>query len=90
MMLIIYGFLYCSNVSLISTLFFMHISMLPKDTSAFHTGMFDINTRSDVLRENIQETISYMYGKLERAFSNSILILGFFGLIQTLWRNQTH
>jgi hypothetical protein len=64
------------------------IAMFPKDTSAFHTGMLDINSRSTLLKENIQDAIPYMYGNLESAFSVSIFILGSYGLIQTLWRKQ--
>lgn len=65
-----------------------NISVLPRDSSAFHTGMLDINARSDVLRENIQDVIPYMTGNLESAVSSTIIIVGSFGLIGTLWRKQ--
>ena len=66
------------------------ISLIPKDTSAFHTGMLDINSRSTYIKENIQDAIPYIYGNLESAFFGSILLLGSFGLVETLWRKQTH
>ena len=63
-----------------------YISTVPIDTSAFHTGMLDINSRSMTVKENIQEAIPYMYGDFESSFSGSIIILGFFGLIYTIWK----
>lgn len=65
-----------------------YISTVPKDTSAFHTVMLDINSRSMTVKENIRDAIPYMYGNLESSFSGSIIILGSFGLIYAIWRKQ--
>ncbi|MCV0367585.1 MAG: hypothetical protein K5798_10045 [Nitrosopumilus sp.] len=60
------------------------ISAVPRDSSAYHTGMMDINERTRHIQENISDAMPYMYGTLSVAFFNSILLVGLMGLIERI------
>lgn len=66
------------------------ISYVPQDSSAFHAGMLDIHHRSLILSKNIGDSIPYMYNSMEGAIPLSLLVVGSFGLFDSLFRKSNY
>jgi len=64
------------------------ISYIPKDTSAYYTGMLDINHRAELMRFNLTDTFPYLYMTPEYFFSNSIFLIGIIGMVEILNRKS--
>jgi hypothetical protein len=61
---------------------------LPRDSSAFNTGMFDINSRALILRENIIDATPYMYVSVSNIVFSSIWIAAILGIFAALKRKK--
>ena len=50
------------------------ISTVPRDSSAFHTGMLDVKERAEIIQENIMDATPYMYVSGSNVLFSSIWI----------------
>jgi len=64
----------------------LKISDAPVDSSAYHTGMLDLHSRADVLRENIMDAKLYLYASIPNVLFTMIWLGGALGLVETLIR----
>ncbi|MFQ5782236.1 MAG: cellulose synthase family protein [Nitrosopumilus sp.] len=64
------------------------ISTVPKDSSAYHTGMLDINDRSLLLRQNIMDATPYMYVSVANIVFSTIWIVAILGIFAALKRKK--
>ena len=64
------------------------ISTVPKDSSAYHTGMLDINNRAMSLRTDIMDATPYMYVSLENMLFSTIWIAAILAIFATLKRKK--
>ena len=61
------------------------ISAVPRDSSAFHTGMIDISDRSLIIQKQIMDMVPYMYASVTNILFASIwiaVIIGVFALLK--------
>ena len=56
------------------------ISIVPKDSSAYHTGLLDIHARADSIRENIVDAKGFLHGSASNVFFILIWVYGIIGL----------
>lgn len=56
------------------------ISTVPKDSSAYYTGMLDIDQRSLYIQESIVDAKGFLYASTTNVFFTLILFLGITGL----------
>ncbi len=64
------------------------ISTVPKDSSAYHTGMIDISDRALHLRINIMDATPYMYVSAPNVLYSVIWIVAILAIFATLKRKQ--
>ena len=64
------------------------ISSLPKDNSAYHTGMLDINDRALLLRTNIMDATPYMYVSPENMLFSTVWIAAIIGIFAALKKKK--
>ena len=64
------------------------ISSLPKDNSAYHTGMLDINDRALLLKINIMDATPYMYVSPENMMFSIVWIAAIIGIFAVLKRKK--
>ena len=64
------------------------ISTVPKDSSAYHTGMLDINSRAILLRENIMDATPYMYVSVSNIIFSTMWIAVIIGIFAALKRKK--
>jgi hypothetical protein len=64
------------------------ISSLPKDNSAYHTGMLDINDRALLLKINIMDATPYMYVSPENMMFSTVWIAAIIGIFAILKRKK--
>ena len=64
------------------------ISAVPKDSTAFHTGMLDINSRSLSLKMNIVDATPYMYVSYWNVIFSVMWIMGIIGIFAALKRKR--
>jgi len=64
------------------------ISTIPKDSSAFYTGMLDVKVRAEILKENIEDVTPYMYVSVSNIVLTSIWIAGILGIFTLLKRKK--
>ena len=64
------------------------ISTVPKDSSAYHTGMLDINDRALLLRQNIMDATPYMYVNVQNVIFSTIWIVAILGIFAALKRKK--
>ena len=57
------------------------LSAIPRDSSAFNTGMLDVNGRAVMLKENIMDATPYMYV----SYWNIILAVAWIGVIVAIF-----
>ena len=56
------------------------ISTVPKDSSAYHTGMLDIDQRSLYIQESIVDAKGFLYASATNVFFTLVWVLGVIGL----------
>ena len=66
------------------------VSTVPKDSSAYHTGMLDINSRALSLRTNIMDATPYAYASVENILFSAIWIAAIIGIFSALKRKKEH
>ena len=66
-----------------------NISAVSTDSSAYHTGMMDINDRALMLRLNIMDATPYMYVSITNVLSSTIWIAVIIGIFAVLKRKRT-
>ena len=66
------------------------VSTVPKDSSAYHTGMLDINDRASSLRTNIMDATPYAYASVENILFSTIWIAAIIGIFSALKRKKEH
>ncbi len=64
------------------------ISNIPKDNSAYHTGMLDINERALLLKINIMDATPYMYVSPANMMFSAIWIAAIIGIFAILKRKK--
>jgi len=64
------------------------ISTVPKDSSAYHTGMLDMNDRATLLKENIMDATPYMYVSVSNIVFSTIWIAVIIGIFAVLKRKK--
>ena len=64
------------------------ISAIPRDSSAFYTGMLDVKVRAEILKENIEDVTPYMYVSVSNIILTSIWIAGILGIFTLLKRKK--
>lgn len=64
------------------------ISAVPKDSSAYHTGMLDINDRAESLRVNIMDATPYMYVNVQNIIFSTFWIAAILGIFAALKRKK--
>jgi len=60
------------------------ISAVPKDSSGYHTGMLDINSRATLLKENIMDATPYMYVSVSNIVFSTLWIAVIIGIFAAL------
>ena len=60
------------------------ITAVPTDSAAYHTGMLDINSRAELLQENIADAIPYMYVSFSNIIFSCIWIAAILGVFAVL------
>ena len=61
---------------------------MPKDSSAYHTGMLDVKERSLILKENIMDATPYMYVSISNIIFSSMWIAAIIGIFAILKRKK--
>jgi cellulose synthase/poly-beta-1,6-N-acetylglucosamine synthase-like glycosyltransferase len=51
------------------------ISVIPKDSSAYHTGILDINAQATILKENLMDATPYMYVSVSNIIFSTIFAM---------------
>ncbi len=64
------------------------ISSVPKDSSAYHTGMIDINNRSLLIKTNLMDATPYMYVSISNILFSTIWIAAIIGIFAALKRKK--
>ncbi len=64
------------------------ISTVPKDSSAYHTGMLDMNDRATLLKENIMDATPYMYVSVSNIVFSTMWIAVIIGIFAVLKRKK--
>lgn len=64
------------------------ISAVPKDSSAYHTGMLDMNVRANIVKENVMDATPYMYVSVSNMIFSSIWIAAILGIFAALKRKK--
>ena len=64
------------------------ISAVPRDSSAFHTGMIDISDRSLIIQKQIMDMVPYMYASVSNILFASIWIAVIIGVFAILKRKS--
>ncbi len=64
------------------------ISTVPKDSSAYHTGMMDINSRALLLQSNITDAMPYMYVSITNILLATMWIAVILGIFAALKRKK--
>ena len=60
------------------------ISTAPKDSSAYHTGLLDIDQRSLYIQENIVDAKGFLYASATNVFFTLVWLFGVTGLTE-IW-----
>jgi hypothetical protein len=65
------------------------IASVSSDSSAYHTGMMDLNDRSLMLRLNVMDATPYMYVSIANVLSSTVWIAVIIGIFAMLKRKRT-
>jgi hypothetical protein len=64
------------------------ISAVPRDSSAFHTGMMDLSLRAEILQKQMMDMVPYMYASVSNILFASIWIAVIIGVFAILKRKK--
>jgi cellulose synthase/poly-beta-1,6-N-acetylglucosamine synthase-like glycosyltransferase len=64
------------------------ISVIPRDSSAYHTGILDINAQATILKENIMDATPYMYVSVSNIVFSTMWIAVIIGIFAALKRKK--
>jgi len=64
------------------------LSSIPKDNSAYHTGMLDINDRASLLKTNIMDATPYMYVSPANMMMSAVWVAAIIGIFAALKRKK--
>ena len=64
------------------------IAAVPKDSSAYHTGMLDINSRALSIKTNLMDATPYMYVSISNVLFSTIWIAAIIGIFTALKRKK--
>ena len=64
------------------------ISVVPRDSSAFHTGMMDVSDRAKIIQKQIMDMVPYMYASVSNILFASIWIAVIIGIFAILKRKK--
>jgi hypothetical protein len=64
------------------------ISVVPKDSSAYHTGILDINAQAKILKENVMDATPYMYVSVSNIVFSTMWIAIIIGIFAVLKRKK--
>jgi hypothetical protein len=64
------------------------ISAVPRDSSAFHTGMMDLSLRAQILQENLMDIVPYMYASISNIIFTCFWIVAIIGIFVILKRKK--
>ncbi len=64
------------------------ISSIPKDNSAYHTGMLDINDRAELIKTNVMDATPYMYVSPANMMMSVVWVAAVIGIIAVLKRKK--
>ena len=64
------------------------ITAVPRDSSAFHTGMIDVSNRSLIMQKQIMDMVPYMYASISNILFASIWIAVIIGVFAILKRKK--
>jgi len=64
------------------------ISAVPKDSSAFHTGMLDVKERAMILGDNIEDATPYMFVSISNIIFSTLWIAAIIGIFAVLKRKK--
>ncbi|NWK02043.1 glycosyltransferase [Marine Group I thaumarchaeote] len=64
------------------------ISVVPRDSSAFHTGMMDVSDRAKIIQKQIMDIVPYMYASVSNILFASIWIAVIIGIFAILKRKK--
>jgi len=65
-----------------------YISAVPRDSSAFHTGMMDLSLRAEILQENLMDIVPYMYASISNIIFTCFWIVAIIGIFVILKRKK--
>ena len=64
------------------------ISTVPKDSSAYHTGMIDVHDRALLIKTNLMDATPYMYVSISNVLFSTIWIAAIIGIFAALKRKK--
>lgn len=64
------------------------ISTVPKDSSAYHTGMMDVSDRALLIKTNIMDATPYMYVSVANLMFTTVWIAALLGIFAALKRKK--
>jgi len=64
------------------------ISVIPRDSSGYHTGMLDINDQATILKENLMDATPYMYVSVSNIIFSTMWIAVIIGIFAALKRKK--
>ena len=69
-------------------LFVSQCSAVPRDSSAFHTGMMDVSLRAEVVQQNLMDVVPYMYASVSNILFSCVWIVGIIGIFTILKKKK--
>ena len=64
------------------------ISVVPRDSSAFHTGMMDGSRRAKIIQKQIMDVVPYLYASITNILFSSLWIAAIIGIFTILKRKK--
>ena len=64
------------------------ISVVPRDSSAFHTGMMDVSLRAKIIQKHIMDVVPYLYASITNILFSSLWIAAIIGIFTILKRKK--
>ena len=64
------------------------IAAVPRDSSAFHTGMMDLSLRAEIIQKNLMDIVPYMYASVSNILFTCVWIAAIIGIFTILKRKK--
>ena len=64
------------------------ISVVPRDSSAFHTGMMDVSLRAKIIQKQIMDVVPYLYASITNILFSCLWIAAIIGVFTILKRKK--